>query len=154
MRVPNSYALAGPYAGDDARVCQGVNFEINTATSLYDQSLQWTTSGDGTFIDPTLLKATYEPGEGDVAAGTVILTLSQSVGDFVLTDEVELVISGIPFVYAGNDTTITRQDDFYTVTANAAKLPELTGSAAGMDYLPIRMNLTPRYPGHQRYLVG
>ncbi len=126
-----SYALAGPYAGDDARVCQGVNFEINTATSLYDQSLQWTTSGDGTFIDPTLLKATYEPGEGDVAAGTVILTLSQSVGDFVLTDEVELGISGIPFVYAGNDTTITRQDDFYTVTANAGNYSGINWISSG-----------------------
>jgi parallel beta-helix repeat protein len=126
-----SYALAGPYAGDNVRICQGVNFEINSATSLYDQSLQWTTSGDGTFIDPTLLNATYTPGEGDIAAGTVILTLSQAIGSIVLTDEVELGISGIPFVYAGNDTTITRQDDFYTTTANAANYAGISWISSG-----------------------
>jgi hypothetical protein len=35
----------------------------------------WSTAGDGTFYDETLLNATYTPGTADITAGEVNLTL-------------------------------------------------------------------------------
>ncbi|MHC1778106.1 MAG: NosD domain-containing protein [Lentimicrobium sp.] len=150
-----SYALAGPYAGDDSMICQGESFEISSATTLYDQNLHWETSGNGTFSDESLLNTTYTPGESDIAAGTVILTLSQVVAGVPLADEVELKINGIPFVNAGNDTTITRQDDYFTVTANAANYNVLSWISSGDGTFTNANELNTQYtPGISDILSG
>jgi parallel beta-helix repeat protein len=150
-----SYAIAGPYAGEDSTVCQGESFILNAATSLFGQNLQWATSGDGMFSNPALLNSVYSPGQNDILTGTVILTLSQFAEGLVLTDEMELRISGLPFVFAGNDTTITRQNDYSTITANAINYTGIYWITSGDGVFADPNELITEYqPGTNDILTG
>jgi hypothetical protein len=68
----------GPYvdAGNPVEVCSGSSYVCADAVESFCASLRWTTSGDGSFDDPTLLNPVYMPGPEDIAQGTVHLTLT------------------------------------------------------------------------------
>lgn len=66
-------------AGNDETICEGetVDLGLNTAPTAQNQSsIAWTTSGDGTFNNTTILTPIYTPGPNDIANGTVDLTLT------------------------------------------------------------------------------
>jgi subtilisin family serine protease len=62
-------------AGADTSICAGETF-TTVATAEDYNSLEWTTSGDGTFDDPTVLNSVYTPGTEDIANGEAVLTLT------------------------------------------------------------------------------
>ncbi|MFC2102157.1 T9SS type A sorting domain-containing protein [Bacteroidota bacterium] len=61
-------------AGSDGTVCEGAAYQLNGLASGQD-SLIWTTKGDGTFSNDTILNPLYYPGENDILAGEVKLLL-------------------------------------------------------------------------------
>jgi len=61
-------------AGEDSNVCENESFTLNSSASNYSE-INWSTSGDGTFNDNTILQAIYTPGEEDISGGDVQLTL-------------------------------------------------------------------------------
>lgn len=63
-------------AGDDLTACPNEVIELSAATASHYSSLQWTTSGDGTFTDATALNPGYTPGPNDLQKGSVRLTLT------------------------------------------------------------------------------
>jgi hypothetical protein len=63
-------------AGPDGVVCEGVPYYIGGANASNYVSVIWTTSGTGTFNDPTLLNPTYTPSTADALAGGVTLTVT------------------------------------------------------------------------------
>jgi len=80
------YVLDAPevYAGPDDLVCIGYYYKILGSTAAHTGSLQWVTSGDGTFDNDTTLHPSYNPGPEDILAGSVTLTLTgfgQGFGD-------------------------------------------------------------------------
>ncbi|RLD42116.1 MAG: hypothetical protein DRI88_11960, partial [Bacteroidetes bacterium] len=62
-------------AGLNDTVCHDESYVLNGFVENASEIL-WATTGDGTFDDPTLLNATYTPGDGDVFMGGVELTLA------------------------------------------------------------------------------
>lgn len=64
-------------AGPDLVVCIGGLIEINgsSASDLTDAGLEWTTDGDGIFVDPTAEQPVYNPGANDLQNGLVKLKL-------------------------------------------------------------------------------
>ena len=64
------------YAGKDDTICAGSTFQPLDAYAQYYASLLWTTSGDGTFSNDTLLYPVYTPGSNDITAGSVVLTIT------------------------------------------------------------------------------
>ena len=62
-------------AGTDGTACFGDSFSPASTASNYT-SLQWTTSGGGSFNNPNAAAPTYFPSSADQSAGSVILTLS------------------------------------------------------------------------------
>lgn len=64
-------ANAGPATSD---FCMNNSF-TNAATATNYDSLLWTSSGDGTFVDDAIEDAVYTPGSSDISNGTVTLTL-------------------------------------------------------------------------------
>ncbi|MDP3463321.1 MAG: C25 family cysteine peptidase [Bacteroidales bacterium] len=63
------------FAGNDATVCSNGVFYCNPrATNV--KTLEWTTSGDGVFNNPTAMYAGYTPGANDLQFGSVSLTLN------------------------------------------------------------------------------
>ncbi len=126
-----SYAIAGPYSGTDTIVCQGSSYNIADATSLYIDNVEWTTSGDGIFSDATEINPVYTPGSEDIANGSVDLTLLQTAEGLQLSDGFTLNINGVPFLYAGNDTTVFRHEAYTALTASAENFTRVNWETMG-----------------------
>ncbi|GEM_PF-2460382 len=99
-------------AGSDEAVCEGSPFDLSTSTTSASasnfSSLLWTTSGDGTFNDPSLLQPTYTPGSADQLSGSVTLQI-EAIGNAScasVADQMTLTITPAPIVNAGSDEEI------------------------------------------------
>ena len=79
--LPGSiFSQAGVFAGEDWSVCEGdvlVLSDLNPSMTGISGDAWWETEGDGTFLPSILYGSalTYVPGNGDVNAGEVVLTL-------------------------------------------------------------------------------
>ncbi|MFP4470024.1 MAG: hypothetical protein ACLFPE_05040 [Bacteroidales bacterium] len=81
-------------AGDTQVLCYGYNLPLDATVSNYT-SLAWSTSGDGTFSNPSSPATTYFPGNNDYNSGYFELTLSaQAVAPCVLSvsDVLEITV--------------------------------------------------------------
>lgn len=65
-------------AGVDLVICDSSPITLSGSMGGSATLSNWSTSGDGTFDDTSLLNATYTPGSNDLANGTVDLTLTAS----------------------------------------------------------------------------
>ncbi|MBK9356594.1 MAG: gliding motility-associated C-terminal domain-containing protein [Bacteroidales bacterium] len=63
-------------AGEDVTLCSSNPYTLINATASEFMNLQWTSTGDGSFDDATLLNPTYTFGPSDISLGTVTLTLT------------------------------------------------------------------------------
>ena len=98
-------------AGEDVTLCENQLFEAN-ATATSQLGVEWETSGDGIFQNPTLLNTKYLRGNGDLENGSVTLTLT-AYGfqpDWFATDEVVLTFAYEPEAMAGDDMTVVAGD--------------------------------------------
>ncbi len=67
--------LPEAYAGNDTLIC--VNHVLTLQGEAdYCSAVEWTTNGDGTFDNPSMLNATYTPGPQDIMNLSVKLTLT------------------------------------------------------------------------------
>jgi len=64
------------FAGNPKTYCTPDPYQLLEATATNYSHLQWTTSGDGSFDNDTILHPFYSPGPGDLAFGSVTLTLT------------------------------------------------------------------------------
>jgi len=94
-------------AGAGALICAGANVPLGgTVTNTTGGT--WTTAGDGTFTpNATALNATYVPGPNDIAAGSVVITLTGDSTGFCssITDQLTITINSTPvaeFYFSGN----------------------------------------------------
>ena len=96
-------------AGSDQRICEDagsitmagvVGGGVTTGT--------WTTAGDGTFGDPSVLNTLYTPGAADIVAGSVVLTLTSADNGTCAsaTDAMTLMIDLLPTADAGLDQEV------------------------------------------------
>ena len=63
-------------AGEPITICMNDPINLNEATASNGTSLEWTTSGDGSFDDENALNPEYFAGTNDQLNGTVTLTLT------------------------------------------------------------------------------
>jgi hypothetical protein len=95
------------YAGSDTVICETESF-LTTSEASYQQSVVWTTTGDGFFIDPYKIQAVYLRGQGDVTAGQVnlIMTATGYIEGQEVIDTLQLNFSRSAKANAGPDSTI------------------------------------------------
>lgn len=72
------------FAGFDSMSCEGDDFQCDGQGTAY-VSLEWTTSGTGTFNDPAIEDPLYTPSTDDYSNGSVILTLEATGEDLETT---------------------------------------------------------------------
>ncbi len=119
-------------AGEGATICEGSTFVLNGSVSDED-SYSWSTLGDGSFDDVSLLNAEYTPGVNDIAAGSVELVItaqSQSPCAQEVSDALILNITWSPIVDAGMDGAIC-EGSAYVLEGVASNYSEITWSTAG-----------------------
>jgi len=90
-------------AGQSQTVCAGsvINLSDASTVNVSPAGLEWTTSGDGSFDDPSDEKPVYSPGSNDLLAEKVTLTLTaKSTTDdedgCLKDDKVEIRINPMP----------------------------------------------------------
>ena len=76
-------------AGLDIDACMDEPAQILGYAVNYE-SLTWTTAGDGTFDDATIMNPVYTPGAQDIANGSVTLTITATKGTQTITDDMDL----------------------------------------------------------------
>lgn len=145
-------------AGPDATVCFGNNYPLSLSTAQFQSSVNWTTSGSGTFSNPTLLHPIYTPSAADLLAGQVILTITANatvpctgtVSDFMI-----LMFKEGPMANAGSDATICEGSSFTVSTASATEFLSLSWTTSGTGSFTLGNTLTPTYtPGAADLLTG
>jgi len=128
--VPQPYA----FAGDDAAITAGENYEITNAVAQNASAYGWTTSGDGQIDNPESLSPTYTPGSGDELSGSVDLCLIvQPLNPCVATstDCLTLSIASLPTANAGPDATICETNNFFIDGASATNYSAIIWSTGG-----------------------
>ncbi|MFM2208240.1 MAG: hypothetical protein RL213_2215 [Bacteroidota bacterium] len=68
-------------AGSDQTVCAGSTISLNGSISGSSTTGTWSTTGSGTFADPTSGVTTYVPSPADISAGGVALTLTPDISN-------------------------------------------------------------------------
>ena len=96
-------------AGGAQQVCAGSTYTASSATATNYSTLLWSTSGDGTFNDTTILNPVYTPGANDILNGSLylkLLALSGTSNCPVATDSLLLTVNALPVVHLGSDTSV------------------------------------------------
>ncbi len=116
------------WAGPNESRCGGDTFIPQDAYGTDYTTIEWTTTGTGTFDDNTIMHPVYEASQEDIDAGTIdlVLTLWNSGGDQV-SDEMALIFKSAP------EAPVTPEgpdyiDVYVTATSDytTAGLPDLT----------------------------
>ena len=90
--------LPDVYAGNDTTICAGRGLHLHATASSYD-SLRWTTFGDGTFSNDTILNPIYTPGTNDVSSGSVKLRLRATGVNGCYASSLHLSITAFPVTH-------------------------------------------------------
>jgi hypothetical protein len=137
------------FAGADANICQNEAFTCLGEATKYT-SVEWSTSGSGTFNNPVILNAIYTPSAADLAAGTVTLILAvngASSGE-ILTDEMVLTFSTPATANAGLGGTICEGSFFQASGSSATNFQSIQWHTFGDGLFNNNSLLLPTYtPG-------
>ncbi|PLW95395.1 MAG: hypothetical protein C0593_14270 [Marinilabiliales bacterium] len=134
-------------AGADATICEGVSFTLTDATASDYGTVQWSTSGTGTFDNINLVNATYTPSENDVLDGYVELTLSASgLGSCPdMSDMMTVFINESAYAFAGNDDYTCGYSSYALVAASANSYDSLLWTTSGFGSFTDAKILNPVY---------
>lgn len=138
-------------AGNAADICANAAYSATEATAENYTELVWSSSGTGTFDDPSQVNPRYIPGEEDIAAGMVTLTLSAS-NDVCETVSSEVVISirplPQPVIIGENAACQLSSDNIYTAaTTNNTYQWEVAGGTIVDGAQSASVNVTWDEPG-------
>jgi len=138
-------------AGDDQVICDDDVVVLNPAATSYEGIL-WLTSGDGHFQDSTQLNTVYFPGELDITAGLVYLTILVTPiapCELIQTDEMNVTIVHNPFVNAGENQTVC-EGKYAQLEASAGNYETIVWTTDGDGYFSDSSSLITYYfPGDQ-----
>ena len=122
-----------PWAGDDAGICATqALYNIQHSTAPFNNGLlTWTSSGDGAFSNPSILRPVYFPGSGDRENGQVRLTLTLTRPEGSLSDSFVLYIWPQPEVDAGPDVLIAPGEAFESTFSSASNYHQILWESSG-----------------------
>ncbi|NVO21442.1 MAG: gliding motility-associated C-terminal domain-containing protein, partial [Bacteroidetes bacterium] len=134
-------------AGLDDTICSGQDFTISASFAGYYNSLQWSSSGTGTFSNPSILYPTYFPSVSDIEQGSVILTLTASGSEPCASqsDQMVLVIIKSSTANAGPDGNTCMGIPYTILQASAQNYTSLQWNHNGSGNLSGSNTLIPTY---------
>jgi hypothetical protein len=144
----NVDAAPAVLAGSDAEQCENSGSSLLNGTAADYSSVNWTTTGTGTFANANTLTPSYTFGPGET--GTITFTL-EAFGLGVCSnasDNVDLTITPAPFVNAGGNNTICEGGNWNIVDATASNYANITWTTSGSGSFTDANALTTTYnPG-------
>jgi len=150
------------YAGIDATISSDNSYFVADASATNYASILWTSDGDGTFDNPTILNPTYSPGTNDIETGFVHLTITISgYCSEIESDQMTITINPAgclepPTVFAGADATICEGETYTAFEAVATNYSALQWyTSTGNGYFDDETLLNPTYfPDNMDVLMG
>jgi len=122
-------------AGSDYKVCSNGDFTLTEPNQTFCSALKWTSSGDGTFNNSTILKPVYTPGKNDTASGVVSLILTGTGTGGCLSSTVvdTMVLTMIDSAYAlaGPNQDLCKGSSFTISNAKAKNYTSVLWSTSG-----------------------
>ena len=109
-------------AGGNGTICSNGTYTLSGTIGGGATSLNWTTSGSGTFDNALLANATYTPSPADITFGSVTLTITTNDPPgpcSSATDAMVLTINPAAIVNAGTNATICAGNT-YTLSGSVA----------------------------------
>jgi hypothetical protein len=141
---------ASANAGPDRTICQNVSVALMSASASDYSAVLWTSAGDGTFNDATVVNAVYNPGTADISNGSVVLTLT---ADDILpcsgdaSDSMTLSFQLLPVANAGPDATLC-EDAIFLNDATMINHSSILWTSSGDGTFSSPIALNPQYfPG-------
>ncbi len=137
-------------AGSDGWICEDETFVVSDAAAMFAESTFWTSSGTGTFDDPSLLNAGYTPSRADIINGSVMLTISSNPTGpcSAVSDKLLLTISARPVADAGGDLATCAGESIVISNAKASNFTSIHWSSSGTGVLENAATMNPTYvPG-------
>lgn len=138
------------YAGPDSTVCQYQPFTLNKAIANSYSTITWSTTGDGTFNDSTIVNPVYSPGTGDILQGKAILIITaQGINQCSpATDSIVLTIIRKPTVHPGPDGAICQGMTYIVTGVTATDYSNFIWAHNGQGVLSETTTFSPIYtPG-------
>ena len=136
-------------AGDDKTVCEDQSMQLNGLAENYS-SVEWTTSGNGSFDDAFTTDAVYTPGSEDISNGQAELCFTAYSISLCsdVSDCLTLTIQHAPVANAGDDETVCITSVFYTLNGTASFQSGSSWNTSGDGYFEDATALTSKYyPG-------
>lgn len=117
------------WAGNDMNICRGNVAQLNGVAQHYN-TIQWTSSGTGTFSNPNILNPVYTPSEADQQAGLVTLTLTAH-GTTVVTSQLQLNINAPVELNVADATEVCAGEPIAIQGTTASNYTSLLWSSSG-----------------------
>ncbi|MFH2141767.1 MAG: gliding motility-associated C-terminal domain-containing protein [Bacteroidota bacterium] len=121
-------------AGADATICDGNTFIPAGSVGGSTSNINWSTSGDGTFLYGSTTTPTYTPGSNDLLNGSVILTITSNDPSGpcnAATDNLMLTINPSATVFAGTDVIICENESYQIPDATVTGVSGISWSSSG-----------------------
>ncbi|MFP4488321.1 MAG: HYR domain-containing protein, partial [Bacteroidales bacterium] len=103
-------------AGDDIDICAGTADVAISTASYADGTILWTSSGDGSFDDDTVIDPVYTLGVSDTDSVTLYLAVTGAGSCGTAIDSMKIRIFEAPVADAGADDAVCASETSYTVT--------------------------------------
>jgi len=131
-------------AGLDINICADEDAQLN-GFAANQTSMEWSTDGDGTFDDVTIINAVYTPGSQDIANGSVTLTLTAYQDTEMLTDDMVVTFIEEPAV-AGETEYLQFDVEAFEIALEIENLGRFIGwSTSGTGSFSNSHELTTMY---------
>ena len=136
-------------AGDDGITCGNMAYQLE-GSAVDNVGVEWSTSGDGTFDDISLLNPLYTPGSNDLAAGSVELNMTALPTPPCTTGTIDymvLTIEDMPNINVGDDV-VTCASTHILVTGTVDNPTSVEWSTTGDGLFADNSTLSTTYtPG-------
>jgi len=136
------------YAGIDTLICETSSYTISTSSATNYSSLEWTTSGDGSWDDETELFPTYTPGPTDITSGTVAIMLTAQPNNGCSVPAISFMTLSIQAnaeVTVNNDSVCADNPIITITSATASNCDNLIWTTSGSGFFSSSNIINPTY---------
>jgi len=144
-------------AGGNIDVCAAADYTISGASATNYSTVNWTSSGTGSFVNGSTLTPTYAPSATDITSGSLNLTMhvtGNSPCSNTATDVITMTFHTIVTVDAGPGATIGYTDTFTAASAtvqNSALVQWTTSGSGSFDNVSVvNATYTPSAADHAK----
>jgi hypothetical protein len=145
--------MTAAFAGIDGQTCALSPFQTQGSATLFNL-VNWTTTGTGTFDDPSSVSPVYTPSAADVTNGSVVLTITAYGTNVQVSDDMLLTILAEPIAFAGEDATACSSEVYPLADANAQNHQSVLWTTSGDGSFNDNQILNPEYTAGSNDIIN